>query len=670
MRGSRGGLAVLAALGGLALTGTCAAQPVVAPSEPLAAPKEAGPFIIENSWETGYRFRSAGGNIGKYRSDVNYGNGVRLLASRLAIHSRDGKARYFDELVATTQGLGNDPYQAATLRLRKNGWYEYNLLWRWNAYFNPALTISDGLHRMDTTRRWQDHDLTLWPDSKFQALLGYSRNRQQGPALSTVNFFGPFGDEFPVFQDVRRERNEYRAGGAVDLRWFRFRLIRAWENFKDDTPAGIPGPQGGQNRDDPLTLEAFRRGEPYHGNSPSWRGALFLERERWLAVSASGTYTDSKRTFLVDESAAGVGPAGPFDLQTLVSGFGRRPVATGNATVSLFPTRRLTIANHTAYYNVRTEGDSLFQQFSNRTFQLEQFEFQSLGIRTVVNSTDVNYSALGWLGVYGGYHYSTRRIQSREFLAVEGFEELVEAEQENTLHSGLAGVRLQPLGGLTLNLEAEIGRADRPFVPVREKNYHLLGGRVQFKRGSLLVSGATRIHYNTNSTSLSSYSSRSRNYAVDFSWAPSERVALDAGYSKMHLDSLAGIAYFAARKLVTGERSLYVSNVHSVNAGAQVVLHPRWRLYLGYSRVEDTGDGRRTAVEPPPGSPPASASPLFLAAQTFPMTFESPSARLTLRLRPDLAWNMGYQYYGYREKFASFQGYRTHTGYVSVVWSF
>ena len=660
---------LLAALGGAAAL-ICSAQPAVAPSEPLTERKEAGPYTVENSWELGYRFRTVGGNIGKYRSDVNFGNGVRLLASRLAIHSRDGKARYFDELAATTQGLGNDPYQSATLRLRKNGWYEYNLLWRWNAYFNPALTIADGLHRMDTTRRWQDHDLTLWPDSKFRALLGYSRNHQEGPALSTVNFFGASGDEFPVFQDVRRERNEYRAGGEVELRWFRFRLIRAWENFKDDTPGAGFGPQPGSNPDDEFRLDAFRRDEPYHGNSPSWRGSLFLERGRWLAVSAAGTYTGSERAFLVDESAAGVNPAGPFDLQTLVFGSGRRPLATGNGTVSVFPSRKLSIANHTAYYNVRTEGDSLFRQFSNRTFQFEQFEFQSLGIRTVVNATDVNYSALRWLGVYGGYHYSTRRIRSREFLSAEGFEELVEAEQDNTVHSGLFGLRLQPPGGVTVNLETEIGRAGRPFVPVGEKNYHLLGGRVQYRRGTLLVSGATRIHYNTNSTSLSSYASRSRNYALDFSWVPSERLAVDAGYGKMHLDSLSGIAYFAGRRLVTGERSLYVSNVHAVNAGAHVALHPRCRLYLGYSRVEDTGDGRRSPLEPPAGSPPTTASPLFLAAQAFPATFESPSARLTVQLRRNLLWNAGYQYYGYREKFAASQGYRAHTGYLSVVWSF
>ena len=57
--------------------------------------------------------RTVGGNLGKYRSDVNYGNGIRLLGSSLTVNSRDGHGGLFDEIVLTTLGLGNDPYQSA-----------------------------------------------------------------------------------------------------------------------------------------------------------------------------------------------------------------------------------------------------------------------------------------------------------------------------------------------------------------------------------------------------------------------------------------------------------------------------------------------------------------------------------------------------------------------------
>jgi hypothetical protein len=60
----------------------------------------------------------------------------------------------------------------------------------------------------------------------------------------------------------------------------------------------------------------------------------------------------------------------------------------------------------------------------------------------------------------------------------------------------------------------------------------------------------------------------------------------------------------------------------------------------------------------------------LLEAQTFPLRFLSPQARFSLRLTPKIRWNVGYQYYGYREQFATDQNYRANTGYSSVSWSF
>ena len=103
------------------------AQETVAPTanEPAgpARGEDTGDYNVVQSWEFGYRYRMVGGDEGKYRSDVNYGNGVRLLSSYLTVNSRDGRGWLFDEISLTTQGLGNDPYESAALRIRKNpGW--------------------------------------------------------------------------------------------------------------------------------------------------------------------------------------------------------------------------------------------------------------------------------------------------------------------------------------------------------------------------------------------------------------------------------------------------------------------------------------------------------------------------------------------------------------------
>ncbi len=653
---------------GLAAALLAAAQQTVAPT-PERAGTPRGDNIdgcnAVNWFEAGYRFHAVGGDDARYRSDVNYRNGVRLLSSYLTLHSKEGQGGLFDEIALSTQGLGNDPYQFSSLRIQKNKLYRYDFVWRLNEYYNPALAISRGRHFTDTSRRWQDHDFTLLPQSRFRLFLGYSRNKQDGPSFATVQQFDPLGDEFPLFANVRRGRNEYRLGGQLGFGAFRLNFLRGWEYFKEDTasPAG-GGP--GANPEDLTALSSFRRDEPYHGSSPYWRVNLFTEGRNWYTVNGRFSHATSRRNFLFDELAAGTDRFGDArNRQVLVTGDGRRPVTTASLTLSLFPAGRVTVSNHTGFHHTRMEGDSAYREVNNATLRGTLLFFRCLGIRTFTNTTDLTLRASKQVAFYGGYHYSTRRIRSVEQIAVRDILERLPGEQENRVHSGLAGVRFQPAKPLTIRLDGEIGRADRTFFPIGEKNYHALGARVQYKAKSIFLSAAAHSNYNFNSAALASHSSESRNYSFDGSWTPAGWLAVDAGYSKLHLDTLSGIAYFAAFHLVEGDRSIYVSNLHAANLGARIGLKNRASLYFGYSHVEDTGDGRRTAE-----SGGGAELPAFLIAQTFPVAYRSPLARLSVRLHTNLRWNFGYQYYGYREDFLPRLGYRAHTGYTSVLWSF
>ena len=196
-----------------AALGALEAQPVAAPTpEQVGSARgdTVGGYNVTQSFETGYRWSRIGGNFGEYRSDVNFGNGIRLLGSSLAVESKDGHGHLFDEILLNTNGLGNDPYQSTTLRIQKNGLYRYDMTWRLSDYYNPGLTVAGGQHLADTSRRLQDHDLTLLPQSRIRFRVGYSRDTETGPALSTVQEFDPSGAGYPVFTNVRREWNEYR----------------------------------------------------------------------------------------------------------------------------------------------------------------------------------------------------------------------------------------------------------------------------------------------------------------------------------------------------------------------------------------------------------------------------------------------------------------------------
>jgi len=64
---------------------------------------------------------------------------------------------------------------------------------------------------------------------------------------------------------------------------------------------------------------------------------------------------------------------------------------------------------------------------------------------------------------------------------------------------------------------------------------------------------------------------------------------------------------------------------------------------------------------------------LFAPVQTFPLSFQSPMARVSVRISPKVRWNVGWQFYNYHEDFglfSTYQNYHAHTGYTSVLWSF
>ncbi|MBL8175716.1 MAG: hypothetical protein JNK48_13665 [Bryobacterales bacterium] len=641
------------------------AQPTVAPTrEDTGNPRgeNKGAYNILNSFETGYRFRTVDGNYGKYRSDVNFGNGIRLLGSQLRVNSREGHGKLFDDLSLTTQGLGNDPYQSAALRIEKNRFYRYDMLWRLNEYYNPALTVSFGQHLLDTRRRFQDHDFTLFPQSSFKLFGGYTRNSQTGPGLITTQLFDSRGDEFPLFLNIDRRRTEYRLGGEATLLGFKLNILRGWDRYEEDSPINAAS-LAGNNTADNTRLTSLRRTEPYQGDAPYWRIAL-IRNERKYGVNARYSNVSGRRDFVFDELASGANRLGiAQNRQILVAGGGSRPVVSGSLNISFLPTSRLTLTNHTSFHNTRMDGSGSYREINNANAQDAIFNFQFLGIRSIQTLTDATVALNNIVSVYGGYHFSDRRIRSREGQTFGQFTDVFSYQQNNRLNSGLGGLRLRPIKPLTIQLDAEVGRSDRPFLPIAEKNYHAFNGRIQYKLKSLQLSALTRTLYNTNTANLFAHSARSRQYSYDASWAPSSWFSFDAGYSKLHLDTLTGIAYFAASQLVESNRSLYVSNIHSANFGMRAAIRKRADLYIGYSLIKDTGDGRATTL---------TNTDAFYLAQTFPLSYQSPQARFSLRLHNRLRWNLGYQHYAYREGFftLTYQNYRAHTGYASLLWSF
>jgi hypothetical protein len=647
------------------------AQPTVAPTNEQTGNvrgENSGQYNIIDSFEVGYRFATIGGDGGMYDSTVNYGDGIRLLSSSLTVQSRDGHGRLFDRLVITTQGLGGDPYESAILRIEKNRLYRYDMTWRLSAYVDPAETISFGEHAMNTTRTTQDHDLTLFPQSNFKVFLGYSRNLETGPALTTIQLYNSAGNEYPLFQNVHEQTNEYRLGGEVKFFGVRLNIMHGWEDFQENSPESLGAPSAGNNPTIGQNLNSFQSTEPMHGTSPYWRVALFADGHKYWAVNGRFTYVAGKDAFALNESSAGTNVGVPNQLQVVSFGNAQRPALASNFNISLFPATHVVITNQTAFSNIRMLGDSYFTEIANGTQVSPVLPFQYLGIEIFSNTTDLMFHPTKWFTIHGGFEYSDRHINS-----VQGQSNLGAAapnqapfEQSNQLKAGAFGFRLKPVKDITISADAEVGRQNRPIYPISDGNYQAFRGRIEYKKKLFRLAAYAKTDYNINSDVLTSYASHERTYGADGSWIWNSWFSIDASYTKLHLNTLGGISYFSEGVNVTGEDSYYISNIHTGTLGAHFTILKRADLFAGYSHVQDTGDGRAT----PDGAGLYSALPAFQAAQTFPLRYLSPSVRLSVRITPKLRWNAGYQYYGYREQFSTAQDYQANTGFTSLAFSF
>jgi hypothetical protein len=135
---------------------------------------------------------------------------------------------------------------------------------------------------------------------------------------------------------------------------------------------------------------------------------------------------------------------------------------------------------------------------------------------------------------------------------------------------------------------------------------------------------------------------------------------LNTGYNYNWLNSDAVVDYFFNSIRHPLGHSLYYVRNNFFFIDTTVSLAPRVTLFAAYRVNDDNGQGDRIAN--PTGLPGTLIS-------SYPMTFQSPEARLAIKINRRLDWNFGYQYYNYNESTLVGprpQNYHAHLPYTSL----
>jgi hypothetical protein len=246
---------------------------------------DSGGYNVHSSIEAGYRASEINGNLNTYDTFENLNSGLRLFDYTLQMRSIDHNGLLFDNLSFTNFGYGGDPNDVTRLRVEKNKWYDFRLLfrrdknfWDYNLYANPlnpaslnppgslttgcyvgpptpafpqgapaycsnpAVAQNNSLHSLDLVRRMQDYDLTLLPNSAVRFRLGYSRNRDQGPGFFTTDggTISDFNETYSYTTNSYRAGVDFKILPRTTISYDQFLSYFKQDNVVTDNPAVNP----------------------------------------------------------------------------------------------------------------------------------------------------------------------------------------------------------------------------------------------------------------------------------------------------------------------------------------------------------------------------------------------------------------------------------------------
>jgi hypothetical protein len=680
---------------------------------PSETGEPAGDFTVISSLEFGYRGLRVDGDLNKYQSDLNYKAGPRLFDSSFLLKSTDGKGGLFNSLLATSTGWGADPQGNLRVSVEQPKWYRFDATYRRFKYFrflndfaNPNWVFSPasfsvpsklttGEHGYNTRVKLGDFDLTLLPKNRWIRFnVGYSPERYSGPAFTNYHVGG---NEFMLLSQLRSRANDFRVGADGKLGPLNFSFLQGFRRFRDDSMIDLGVTPGINLNPTVASLTSFDRNEPARGSVNYTRFSLQTLVAKKLDFTGRIIYSKATQNYVSLESftgrnwnprITGFPPSPPGATPNILNlgqynlnGDTERPNWLGDLGLTWLATDKLRLSNTFRVETFEINGAALFADFFSLTrgTRTDTIGFSNRDVNTrteyrkIQNTIEGDYQFNKDYSIHFGYRYGRRRIGE----AISGFAlnsnaptplVPVSEEEHNNTHAVLGGFKARPLHEWTIYFDGEHGTADNVFTRIGNYNYTNIRAKSRYKPTSRIGFNLALITKNNSNpseiagVSLEDFgvSVKSRIFSSSLDWTATSRFSISTGYNYHWINSNAKLDYFFNNVQHPLGNSLYFvrNNFFFVESVARVA--PRVTLFTAYRINKDNGQGNRVAD--PTGNPGTLIA-------SYPMSFQSPEARLAIKLHQRLDWNVGYQYYNYNESpivGPRPQNYHSHLPYTSL----
>ncbi len=679
--------------------------------------EDAGSYTITSSIELGVRGLRVDGDHNKYKSDLNYNAGVRLFDSSFLVRSKDGKGTPFDTLLLTSSGWGADPYGQMRILAEKPKWYRFEGSYRRFKYFRFLNNIANpnwifnpttfsrppnpttGEHGFNTRTQMGDFDLTILPkNDKIRFTVGYSPERYSGPAYTSYHIGG---NEFILLSNLKSQANDFRLGADGRVGPIDFSFQQGFRRFRDDSFIDLGATPGVNLNPAVASFTSFHRNEPARTsvNYTTFSVHSLVARKLDLTARVVHSTSNSNFTFLENMtgtnfatrigSGAGAQLGAPNVLilgQYNIPGNVKRPNTLGDFGVTFLATDKFRISNTFRVEDFTIDGVATFNDlFSvSRGAIVDTRSFSNLSVHKVTryrkyqDTVEADYQFNKNYSIHLGYRYGSRRIEQ----ILSGFAlnsnaptALVPEDEVENNHTNafFGGFKARPVNNLTIYFDAEHGTADNVFTRIGNYNYTNIRAKARYvPNRKLNFNFAVITKDNSNPSEIAGVSLtdfgvdvKSRTFTSSIGWNPTPKFSFSTGYNYNWVNSDAVVDYFYQVPPAASVRhpighSLYFQRNNFFYIETVTQLCPRVTLYAAYRVNQDDGQGSRVAN--PTGTPGT-------LINSYPMSFQSPEARLAIKINRRLDWNLGYQYYNYSENALVGprpQNYHAHLPYTSL----
>ncbi len=544
--------------------------------------------------ELGYRFVDVSGNEQMYRSQINEREGF-LLRSFLV--TAPGPTAFFDTFRVDATDLGAGPAGSLNARAGLAGKYDLRLSYRRTELYsalpgfaNPLFDqgIVPGQHTYSRDRNVLDVELRLFPGAVITPILGYTRNRDEGPGRTTYHVGQ---DEFRLTDRLDDRDEEFRVGAAFDAGPISGQVIQGWRKLNEVETQGLVAGAGDGNDPGtvlgvPVSLNDFNRTTKTSANTPVT--SAYVTGRLGERVKLIGSYIHAAAEADTSSAEDLSGSLVSFEISRFFGGL--------SDTTSARARNTMWRGSGRAEVNL-AEGIDFVAGYSKNHTELDGFALVSslyldsvtfggvdpkdllsvLQSDTAIERTDEVFDAriearrFGPLAVRAGWSQTNQDVTVDE----DPSEIVLPGGQGGTFHRKIktidAGATFSQ-SGVTLGADYRRERADDPVVRTDflDRDRYRLRAAWSLKQAFQLSATAEQIDASNDRTGIG-YDGRIRQYGGTVEGWPAKALRLHLSAEKYQADSK---ILFVVPQTLAADRSIHKEDGRSLEGGFSLLLSP------------------------------------------------------------------------------------------------